>query len=123
MRALMVSIKMVIVLTVLTGLIYPLTLTGLAMVIFPHQAQGSLVTRDGKVVGSELIGQTFAAPNYFHSRPSAAGDKGYDSSNSGGSNLGPTNRKLIATTKVALHKVMEENPGVQPDQVPMDLVT
>jgi K+-transporting ATPase ATPase C chain len=81
------------------------------------------VVRDGHVVGSELIGQNFAAARYFHPRPSAAGDKGYDASNSGGSNLGPTNRKLVDTTKAALHKVLEENPGASAAQVPMDLVT
>jgi K+-transporting ATPase ATPase C chain len=123
MRALIISIKMVIVLTVLTGLIYPLTVTGLAMVIFPHQAQGSLVTRDGKVVGSELIGQTFAAPNYFHGRPSAAGDKGYDASSSGGSNLGPTNKTLISAVQQRLKDTVEANPGTSAGQVPIDLVT
>src|SRR5579871_5485771 len=122
MRALMTAIKMTIVLTILTGIIYPLAMTGIANVVFPHQAQGSLIERDGKVVGSELIGQTFAAPGYFHGRPSAAGDKGYDASNSSGSNLGPTNRKLIDTTKAALHKALEENPGASPAQVPMDMV-
>ena len=123
MRALIISIKMVIVLTVLTGLIYPLTVTGLAMVIFPHQAQGSLVTRDGKVVGSELIGQTFAAPNYFHGRPSAAGDKGYDASSSGGSNLGPTNKTLISAVQQRVKDTVEANPGTSAGQVPIDLVT
>jgi K+-transporting ATPase ATPase C chain len=123
MRALIVSIKMVIVLTVLTGFIYPLAVTGLAMVVFPHQAQGSLVTRDGKVVGSELIGQTFAAPNYFHSRPSAAGDKGYDASNSGGSNLGPTNKTLISAVQQRVKDTVEANPGTTADQIPIDLVT
>jgi K+-transporting ATPase ATPase C chain len=123
MRALIVSIKMVIVLTVLTGFIYPLAVTGLAMVVFPHQAQGSLVTRDGKVVGSELIGQNFAAPNYFHSRPSAAGDKGYDASNSGGSNLGPTNKTLISAVQQRIKDTVEANPGTTADQIPIDLVT
>jgi potassium-transporting ATPase KdpC subunit len=123
MRALMVSIKMTIVLTVLLGVIYPLAMTGLAMAIFPHQAQGSLVTRDGKVVGSELIGQTFAAPNYFHSRPSAAGDKGYDASNSSGSNLGPTNKTLVSTVQQRVKDIVEANPGTSADQVPIDLVT
>ena len=96
---------------------------GIAQVLFPWQANGSLVVRDGHVVGSEVIGQNFAAPRYFHPRPSAAGDKGYDASNSSGSNLGPTNRKLIDATKAALHKVIEENPGTTPAQVPMDMVT
>ena len=123
MRALIVSIKMVIVLTVLTGFIYPLAVTGLAMVVFPHQAQGSLVTRGGKVVGSELIGQNFAAPNYFHSRPSAAGDKGYDASNSGGSNLGPTNKTLISAVQQRIKDTVEANPGTTADQIPSDLVT
>jgi potassium-transporting ATPase KdpC subunit len=123
MRALMVSIKMVIVLTVLLGVIYPLAMTGLAMAIFPHQAQGSLVTRDDKVVGSELIGQTFTAPNYFHSRPSAAGDKGYDASNSSGSNLGPTNKTLISTVQQRVKETVGANPGTSADQVPIDLVT
>src|SRR3984957_909342 len=123
MRALIISIKMVIVLTVLTGLIYQLTVTGLAMVIFPHQAQGSLVTRDGKVVGSELIGQSFAAPNYFHGRPSAAGDKGYDASSSGGSNLGPTNKTLISAVQQRVKDTVEGNPGTNPQQVPIDIVT
>jgi len=123
MRALIVSIKMVVVMTLLTGLIYPLAVTGMAMLIFPHQAQGSLVSRDGKVVGSELIGQTFAAPNYFHSRPSAAGDKGYDASNSSGSNLGPTNKTLISTVQQRVKDTVEANPGTSAAQVPIDLVT
>jgi potassium-transporting ATPase KdpC subunit len=122
-RTLMTSIKMTVVLTILTGLIYPLAITGIANVIFPHQAQGSLIERDGKVVGSELIGQTFAAPGYFHSRPSAAGDKGYDASNSSGSNLGPTNKTLISTVQQRLKDAVEENPGADAHQVPIDLVT
>ena len=123
MRALMTAIKMTVVLTLLTGLIYPLAITGIANVIFPHQAQGSLVERDGKVVGSELIGQTFASPGYFHGRPSAAGDKGYDAGNSSGSNLGPTNKTLISTVQQRLKDTMEENPGTTAQQVPIDLVT
>ncbi len=123
MRTLTSAIAMTISLTVLTGIVYPIAVWGIAQVLFPWQANGSLVVRGGRVVGSELIGQNFAAARYFHPRPSAAGDKGYDASNSGGSNLGPTNRKLIDTTKAALHKVLEENPGAAPAQVPIDLVT
>jgi K+-transporting ATPase ATPase C chain len=123
MRALMISIKMTIVLTVLLGIIYPLAMTAVANVIFPHQAQGSLVERNGKVVGSELIGQTFTAPGYFHSRPSAAGDKGYDASNSSGSNLGPTNKTLISTVQQRVKDVIEANPGLEVHQVPVDMVT
>ncbi len=123
MRALMISIKMTIVLTILTGIIYPLAMTGIANALFPHQAQGSLIERDGKVVGSEMIGQTFAAPGYFHSRPSAAGDKGYDASNSSGSNLGPTNKTLISTVQQRVKDVVEANPGIDVSQVPIDLVT
>ena len=123
MRMLITAIAMTIALTLLTGIVYPLVVWGIAQVLFPWQANGSLIVRDGHSVGSELIGQNFAAPRYFHPRPSAAGDKGYDASNSSGSNLGPTNRKLIDTTKAALHKVLEENPGASPELVPMDLVT
>ena len=123
MRSLMQAIKLTIVLTILTGIVYPLVITGIANVVFPHQAQGSLIERDGKVFGSELIGQTFAAPGYFHGRPSAAGDKGYDASNSSGSNLGPTNKTFISTVQQRLKDVVESNPGVSPKQVPVDLVT
>ena len=123
MRALMISIKLTIVLTILLGIIYPLAMTGVANVLFPHQAQGSLIERDGKVVGSELIGQTFAAPGYFHGRPSAAGDKGYDASNSSGSNLGPTNKTLISAVQQRVKDVVEANPGISAHQVPIDLVT
>jgi K+-transporting ATPase ATPase C chain len=123
MRTLITAISMTIALTLLTGIVYPLVVWGVAQVLFPWQANGSLVVRDGHVVGSEIIGQNFAAARYFHPRPSAAGDKGYDASNSGGSNLGPTNRKLVETTKAALHKVLEENPGTSPAQVPIDMVT
>jgi potassium-transporting ATPase KdpC subunit len=123
MRTLITASAMTIALTLLTGIVYPLVVWGVAQVLFPWQANGSLVVRDGHVVGSEIIGQNFAAARYFHPRPSAAGDKGYDASNSSGSNLGPTNRKLVETTKAALHKVLEENPGISPAQVPVDMVT
>jgi potassium-transporting ATPase KdpC subunit len=123
MRALIVAVKMTIVLTVLTGLVYPLAIAGIAHLLFPAQAGGSLIVRDGKVVGSSLIGQKFTAPGYFHGRPSAAGDKGYDAAASGGSNLGPTNKVLIESVKSRLKDVMEENPEVSVAQVPIDLVT
>ncbi|HKD68528.1 MAG TPA: potassium-transporting ATPase subunit KdpC [Candidatus Binataceae bacterium] len=123
MRTLIVAIKMTIVLTVLLGLIYPIAMTGICGVLLHTQAQGSLVERNGQVIGSSLIGQKFAAPGYFHSRPSSAGDKGYDASASSGSNLGPTNKALIEAVKSRLKGVLEENPGTSPAQVPIDLVT
>src|ERR1700680_1769745 len=121
MRALLTSIKMTIVLTILLGIIYPLAMTGVPNILFPRQSQGSLIVRDGKVVGSELIGQTFASPAYFHGRPSAAGDKGYDAANSSGSNLGPTNKTLISTVQQRLKDVAEANPTRDRHQVPIDL--
>jgi potassium-transporting ATPase KdpC subunit len=119
----MVAVKMTIVLTVLTGIIYPLAMVGLAHVLFPAQAEGSLLYRNGTVVGSSLMGQNFKSPGYFHSRPSAAGNNGYDPTSSSGSNLGPTNKSLIDSVKGRLKSVLEENPGTQPSQVPVDIVT
>jgi len=111
---------MTIATTVLLGILYPLLVTGLAQVLFPKQANGQLIQRDGVLVGSRLIGQPFSGPGYFHSRPSAAGAAGYDATASGGSNLGPTNAQLIARVNGDVAKLQAENPGIL---VPVDLVT
>lgn len=121
MKNLTTAILMTIVTTVLFGLIYPLLITGLAQVIFPDKANGSLIKRaDGTIVGSRLLGQPFFSSGYFRSRPSAAGANGYDASASSGSNLGPTNQKLIDRVKAEVEEAQVENPG---KPVPIDLVT
>jgi len=108
--------------TLVLGIGYPLAVTGISQLILPRQANGSLVTTGGKVVGSELIGQNFSRPEYFHPRPSAAGDKGYDATASSGSNFGPTNKKLIDRVAVSVDQFRKENPDYQ-GPIPADLVT
>jgi K+-transporting ATPase ATPase C chain len=131
LREIRPAIVFIVALTLITGLIYPLAMTGIAEVIFPTQAQGSLIERDGKVVGSTLIGQVFAGDQYFHGRPSATTapdpqdptknvDAPYNAGNSGGSNLGPTNKALIDRVKGDVDKLKEENPSAA---VPIDIVT
>jgi K+-transporting ATPase ATPase C chain len=122
MKQLTIAIRATIVLTVMFGLAYPLLVTGLAQALFHHQANGSMVEKDGKIVGSELIGQRFTKPEYFHGRPSAAGNDGYDATSSGGSNLGPTNQKLADRVQADIKKFRAENPGFT-GPIPADLLT
>jgi potassium-transporting ATPase KdpC subunit len=113
------SIRFTIIATVLVGLAYPLFVTGIATLLFPHQAAGSLILKDGQVIGSELIAQSFTSDRYFHPRPSAAGN-GYDATSSGGSNLAQSNAKLVQRIQGDIDKLSAENPG---KPVPIDLVT
>ena len=116
------GMRIMLALTVLTGLLYPGVVTGLCQLLFRHQANGSLIVKDGHVVGSNLIGQNFTNPEYFHPRPSAAGNDGYDASSSSGSNLGTTSKKLIDRVKADVDKVRQENPDYQ-GPIPADMVT
>jgi K+-transporting ATPase ATPase C chain len=131
LRQLRAAFMMMIIMTAITGLIYPLGMTGLAQLLFPHQANGSLIEKDGKVIGSRLIGQNFASEKYFHGRPSATTEPDpkdptktipapYAADNSGGSNLGPTNQALIERVKGDAAKLAKENPETP---IPVDLVT
>ena len=116
------AILMTLVLTLITGLIYPFATTGVAQVLFPHQANGSLITANGRIIGSALIGQSFSKPEYFHPRPSAAGDKGYDATASGGSNLAPTNPALEKRLAESAAAFRRENPGYT-GSIPADAIT
>lgn len=118
-KNLITAVLMTIATTILLGIIYPLVVTGIAQVVFPRQANGQLIQKAGNLVGSSIIGQGFSDPAYFHSRPSAAGN-GYDAANSNGSQLGPTNQKLIDRVKADVSTAQAENPGTA---VPIDLVT
>jgi potassium-transporting ATPase KdpC subunit len=131
LREIRPAIILLVALTLITGLAYPLAMTGLAQVLFPQQANGSMIEKDGKIVGSVLIGQVFADDKYFHGRPSATNapdpkdatktvDAPYNAANSMGSNLGPTNKALIERVKGDVDKLKEENPSAP---VPIDLVT
>jgi len=125
------ALVLLVLFTLITGLIYPYAITGIAQVVFPHQANGSLITRDGVVIGSELMGQLFAKDEYFHGRPSATSapdpadstktvDAPYNAANTGGSNLGPTSKALIERIQGDVEKLKQENPNAR---IPIDLVT
>jgi potassium-transporting ATPase KdpC subunit len=116
------ALRINIFLTILLGVGYPLTVTGISQLVFPHQANGSLIMKNGQAIGSELIGQNFTKPEYFQPRPSAAGNDGYDPTASGGSNYGPTNQKLIDRVKASVDKFHKENPDYH-GPIPADLLT
>src|ERR1700675_2841376 len=118
-KNLLVAVWFTLVTTVIFGVLYPLVVTGLAPVLFHDRANGQLIEKDGKLVGSRIIGQAFTGSGYFHSRPSAAGT-GYDPMASGGSNLAPTNKNLIERVKADVQKLQAENPGAP---IPVDMVT
>jgi K+-transporting ATPase ATPase C chain len=120
MRHLVTAVLMTLVTTIILGLAYPLVVTGLAQALFPQRANGQLIERNGRLVGSRIIGQAFSSPGYFRSRPSAAGPAGYDGTASGGSNLGPTNAALAARVRGDLARLHQENSSAP---VPIDLVT
>jgi len=117
------SIMANVVLVLLVCGFYPLIVTGIGQTFFSDNANGGLIQKDGKTVGAKLIGQAFSKPEYFHGRPSSAGDKGYDAANSSGSNLGPTNQKLFDAVKGNVEALLKDNPTLKKGEVPVDLVT
>jgi potassium-transporting ATPase KdpC subunit len=119
-KNLITAFLMTIVMTILLGLIYPLLVTGVAQLVFKDKANGQIVQRNGEAIGSRIIAQPFTSPKYFHPRPSAAGNNGYDAANSGGTNYAPTNQKLIDRVKADAETLHAENPA-QP--IPVDLIT
>ena len=121
-KQLLPALRITLAISVLTGLIYPALVTVICQTLFPTQANGSLITANGKILGSALIGQNFTQPGYFHPRPSAAGTDGYDPTSSGGSNFGPSNPKLIDRVKASLDAVHKENPTLT-GLIPADMVT
>ena len=126
-KNLIIAVLMTVVTTLLLGIVYPLVVTGLAQTLFPGKSNGQLIQRDGTTIGSRIIGQSFLSPGYFHGRPSAAGTA-YDAANSGGTNLGPTNKKLLDAVKASVEAARKENPGGcgvrgAACEVPIDLVT
>src|SRR5438874_13470328 len=118
-KNLVVAVLMTAVTTIVFGLVYPLAMTGIAQMVFRDKANGQLVERNGRVIGSRIIGQAFSSPGYFHGRPSAAGT-GYDAANSAGTNFGPTNKRLADAVRAAVVAAKKENPAAP---VPIDLVT
>lgn len=116
------AIRLTIISIVMLGFVYPFAMTGLAQIIFPREANGSMVRANGKIVGSDIIGQLWTKPQYFHGRPSAAGKSGYDPTATGGTNLGPSSKKLIDATKAAIAALRKENPDAR-GPIPIDLVT
>jgi K+-transporting ATPase ATPase C chain len=121
-KQLLPALRMTLTLTVLTGLLYPGLVTGLCQLLFPSQANGSLIPRNGRIIGSALIGQNFTRPEYFQPRPSAAGNDGYDATASSGSNYGPTSQKLADRVKASVEKFRKENPDYT-GSIPADLLT
>jgi len=119
---LVTAIMFTVVSVVILGIIYPLVITGIGTLVFPHQAAGSMIEQNGKPIGSEIIGQLFTKPQYFQGRPSAAGKNGYDPTSTGGTNLAPTSKKLIDATKATIVALKKANPDA-PGEPPMDLVT
>jgi K+-transporting ATPase ATPase C chain len=119
---LLTSLLYTVVTVIAFGFVFPLAVWGVSTVLFHHQAGGSLIEENGKLVGSELVGQNFSKPQYFHGRPSAAGSKGYDPTSTGGTNFGPTSKKLLDTTKATVAQIRKENP-TESGPVPADLVS